>query len=80
MQFHSEDFRSRAGVVLPGADYDLLKSRAASAPLFVLPLGKGQGHSVSMLLQWQLPHALFTVLEDYRACERHPEFNKAVVS
>ena len=72
VQFHSDDFKGRAGVVLPGADYDLIQSRASSAPLFVLPLGKGGGRSVSMLLQWQLPHALFTVLDDYRACDTPP--------
>ena len=80
VQFHSNDLRSRAGVVIPGADYDMLQSRASSAPLFVLPLGKGNGHSVSMLLQWQLPHALFTVLEDYRACELHPVSGKIRVA
>ena len=48
-------------------EYELLRERAASAPLFVLPLGKGQGRSLSMLLQWQMPHALFTGLDDYRA-------------
>ena len=72
VQFHSDDNKGRARVVIPGEDYDVMKSRAASAPIFVLPLGKGQGSSVSMLLQWQLPHALFTVLEDYRACAPSP--------
>ena len=66
LQFHSDDFKGRAGLVIPEAEYDLIKSRAASAPLFVLPLGKGEGRSMSMLLQWQAPHALFTALDEYR--------------
>ena len=35
-------------------------------PNFVLPLGKGAGKSATMLLQCQLPHVLFTGLEDYK--------------
>ena len=68
MQFHSDAFKGRAAAVIPADEYQLLRERAASAPLFVLPLGKGQGRSLSMLLQWQMPHALFTGLDDYRAC------------
>ena len=68
VQFHSDDFKGRAAMVVPADEYELLRERASSAPLFVLPLGKGQGRSLSMLLQWQMPHALFTGLDDYRAC------------
>lgn len=34
----------------------------------MLPIGKGQGKSLTMLLQCQLPHALFTSLEDFKQC------------
>lgn len=37
-------------------------------PNFVLPLGKGDGKSATMLLQCQLPHVLFTGLEDVKQC------------
>ena len=37
-------------------------------PNFVLPLGKGAGRSLTMLLQCQLPYVLFTQLEDYKQC------------
>ena len=53
---------------MPAEEYRVLQHRAASAPLFVLPLGKGQGRSLSMLLQWQLPHCLITELEHYKQC------------
>ena len=56
---------------MPAEEYRILQHRAASAPLFVLPLGKGQGRSLSMLLQWQLPHCLITELEHYKQCVPH---------
>ncbi len=68
LQYHSDDTRQRAGSVMPAEEYRILKFRAAAAPLFVLPLGKGQGRSLSMLLQWQLPHCLITELEHYKQC------------
>ena len=68
LQYHSDDTRQRAGSVMPAEEYRILKFRAAAAPLFVLPLGKGQGRSLSMLLQWQLPHCLITELDHYKQC------------
>ena len=68
LQYHSDETRNRAGSVMPAEEYRVLQYRAASAPLFVLPLGKGQGRSLSMLLQWQLPHCLFTELDHYKQC------------
>ncbi|KAH9534239.1 hypothetical protein CY35_18G097400 [Sphagnum magellanicum] len=46
--------------------YKLLQQRANQCPLFVLPLRKGNGF-VSILVQAQMPHMLFTSLDDYRA-------------
>lgn len=37
-------------------------------PNFVLPIGKGAGKSLTMLLQCQLPYVLFTGLEDFKQC------------
>ena len=34
----------------------------------MLPLGKGDGKSLTVLLQCQLPHVLYTGLEDYKQC------------
>ncbi len=41
-------------------------------PNFVLPVGKGAGRTLTMLLQCQLPYVLFTQLEDYKQCVFKP--------
>lgn len=66
MQFHLDDSKGRAGAVLPGPLYNMFQTRATASPNFVLPLGKGPGKSLSILLQCQLPHVLFTGLEDFK--------------
>ena len=72
LQYHSDETRNRAGSVMSAEEYRLLQFRAAAAPLFVLPLGKGEGRSLSMLLQWQLPHCLITELDHYKRCALRP--------
>lgn len=47
---------------------EILSSALHNRPNFVLPLGKGAGKSATMLLQCQLPHVLYTGLEDYKQC------------
>ena len=44
------------------------KALCQCRPNFVLPLGKGDGKSLTVLLQCQLPHVLYTGLEDYKQC------------
>ena len=36
----------------------------ARSPRFVLPVPKGGGAFVTFFLQWQLPHLLFTLLDE----------------
>ncbi|KAM3754302.1 hypothetical protein ACB098_03G155000 [Castanea mollissima] len=46
--------------------YYLLEQRAADCPYFVIPLWRGCGYT-TMFAQVQMPHILFTGLEDYKA-------------
>lgn len=46
--------------------YNLLVQRAESCRYFVIPLWRGNGYS-TMFVQVQMPHMLFTGLEDYKA-------------
>jgi len=42
----------------------MLTLRAFLSPRFVLPVAKGGGAFVTFFLQWQLPHLLFTLLDE----------------
>ncbi|CAK9142878.1 unnamed protein product [Ilex paraguariensis] len=46
--------------------YHLLEHRAANCQYFVIPLWRGSGYT-TMFTQVQMPHILFTGLEDYKA-------------
>ncbi|KAI3955728.1 hypothetical protein MKW98_006088 [Papaver atlanticum] len=46
--------------------YHLMKQRAVTCRHFVVPLWKGTGY-VTMFVQVQMPHIIFTGLEDYKA-------------
>ncbi|KAF5729148.1 hypothetical protein HS088_TW21G01306 [Tripterygium wilfordii] len=46
--------------------YHLLEQRAADCKYFVIPLWRGSGYT-KMFGQVQMPHMLFTGLEDYKA-------------
>ncbi|KAE9444873.1 hypothetical protein C3L33_23231, partial [Rhododendron williamsianum] len=46
--------------------YHLLEQRAANCRYFVIPLWRGSGYT-TMFAQVQMPHVLFTGLEDYKA-------------
>ena len=50
---------------LDAGEYNLLRSRAAICPFFVLPVQRDQGHFV-ILVQWQDNVCLFTFLEEYK--------------
>lgn len=66
MRFHLDETKQRAGAVIQRQIWDTISFRARSAPNFVLPLAKGGGKSLTVLLQCQLPFALFTQLEDFK--------------
>eukprot|EP00897_Mesotaenium_endlicherianum_P005081 jgi/Mesen1/4600/ME000232S03844 len=67
--------RSHISTTLSSQQYDGLCFRAQSCPMFVLPVLREKGF-VSMLTQAQMPHLLFTGLEDYkvRGTEAAPFF------
>ncbi|KAL7591836.1 uncharacterized protein LOC111892055 [Lactuca sativa] len=46
--------------------YKLLEHRAADCRYFVIPVWKGSGYT-TMFMQVQMPHIIFTGLEDYKA-------------
>lgn len=46
-------------------EYNLLRSRAAICPFFVIPVRRDEGHFV-MLVQWQNNVCLFTFLDEYK--------------
>ncbi|KAG8385482.1 hypothetical protein BUALT_Bualt03G0049900 [Buddleja alternifolia] len=58
--------RGHIGVTMKAKLYHLLEQRTASCRYFVIPLWKGSGYT-TMFLQVQMPHLLFTGLEDYKA-------------
>mmetsp|Transcript_5943 Transcript_5943/g.17010 ORF Transcript_5943/g.17010 Transcript_5943/m.17010 type:complete len:221 (+) Transcript_5943:212-874(+) len=61
----------RAGTVLHRSNWTNFEPTANSAPNFVLPVTKGPGKSLNMLLQCQLPFVLFTQLEDYKQMKEY---------
>lgn len=58
--------RGHVSAVMSTPLYSKLLQRSKEHPLFVLPVARPKGF-VSMLLQAQMPHLLFTGLEDYKA-------------
>lgn len=58
--------RGHIGVTMKATLYHLLNQRAADCRYFVIPMWKGNGYT-TMFLQVQMPHMLFTGLEDYKA-------------
>ncbi|MCO5606599.1 hypothetical protein L7F22_060787 [Adiantum nelumboides] len=51
--------------VLSKEQFNTVQHRAKTCPLFVVPLQQGNGYT-SFFLQAQMPHMLFTGLEDYK--------------
>nr|POF20726.1 isoform 3 of atp synthase mitochondrial f1 complex assembly factor 1 [Quercus suber] len=58
--------RGHIGASLKAKLYYLLEQRAADCRYFVIPLWRGSGYT-TMFAQVQMPHILFTGLEDYKA-------------
>ncbi|KAL6567369.1 hypothetical protein OROGR_001037 [Orobanche gracilis] len=58
--------RGHIGVSMNAKLYGLLEQRTPDCRYFVIPLWKGSGYT-TMFLQVQMPHMLFTGLEDYKA-------------
>lgn len=58
--------RGHIGASMKGNLYHLLEQRAANCRYFVIPLWRGSGYT-TMFAQVQMPHMLFTGLEDYKA-------------
>ncbi|XP_076957060.1 uncharacterized protein LOC143632412 [Bidens hawaiensis] len=64
-----EDFhigRGHIGASMKTKLYHLLEHRAADCRYFMIPVWKGSGYT-TMFVQVQMPHILFTGLEDYKA-------------
>ncbi|GJP38427.1 hypothetical protein CLOM_g22866 [Closterium sp. NIES-68] len=57
--------RTHVSTVIPAAAFETLQHRAKVCPMFVLPMARTNGF-VTMLAQAQMPHLLFTGLEDYK--------------
>ncbi|KAL5555735.1 hypothetical protein UlMin_037971 [Ulmus minor] len=58
--------RGHISASMKGTLYHLLEQRAADCRYFVIPVWKGSGYT-TMFIQVQMPHILFTGLEDYKA-------------
>lgn len=58
--------RGHIGTSMTAKLYHLMEQRAANCRYFVVPLWKGSGYT-TMFAQVQMPHMLFTGLEDYKA-------------
>ncbi|KAI4374143.1 hypothetical protein MLD38_012172 [Melastoma candidum] len=58
--------RGHIGVTMKAKLYHLLEQRAADCRYFVIPMWKGSGYT-TMFVQVQMPHIMFTGLEDYKA-------------
>ncbi|XP_026398547.1 uncharacterized protein LOC113294372 [Papaver somniferum] len=58
--------RGHIGITMKAKLYHLMKQRAVTCRHFVIPLWKGTGY-VTMFVQVQMPHIIFTGLEDYKA-------------
>lgn len=57
--------RSLISAVIKKELFNTLQHRAKTCPLFVVPLRQGNGYT-TFFLQAQMPHLLFTGLEDYK--------------
>ncbi|PSS04828.1 ATP synthase mitochondrial F1 complex assembly factor 1 like [Actinidia chinensis var. chinensis] len=58
--------RGHIGTSMKANLYNLLEHRAANCRYFVIPLWRGSGYT-TMFAQVQMPHMIFTGLEDYKA-------------
>uniref|UniRef100_A0A7N0V4I2 ATP synthase mitochondrial F1 complex assembly factor 1 n=1 Tax=Kalanchoe fedtschenkoi TaxID=63787 RepID=A0A7N0V4I2_KALFE len=58
--------RGHIGASMKAQLYKLLEHRAVTCKHFVIPLWRGNGYT-TMFIQVQMPHILFTGLEDYKA-------------
>ncbi|XP_010266722.1 PREDICTED: ATP synthase mitochondrial F1 complex assembly factor 1 [Nelumbo nucifera] len=58
--------RGHIGSSIKAKLYHLLEQRSSTCRHFVIPLWKGSGYT-TMFIQVQMPHMLFTGLEDYKA-------------
>ncbi|KAM1004791.1 hypothetical protein FF1_004875 [Malus domestica] len=58
--------RGHIGASMNAKLYHLLEHRAADCRYFVIPLWRGNGYT-TMFAQVQMPHMVFTGLEDYKA-------------
>ncbi|KAF8032141.1 hypothetical protein BT93_D1153 [Corymbia citriodora subsp. variegata] len=58
--------RGHVGTSMKGKLYHLLEQRSVDCRHFVIPLWRGSGYT-TMFAQVQMPHMLFTSLEDYKA-------------
>ncbi|XP_027105439.1 uncharacterized protein [Coffea arabica] len=58
--------RGHIGASMDAKLYHLLKQRAENCRYFVIPLWKGSGYT-TIFFQVQMPHMIFTGLEDYKA-------------
>ncbi|KAI4296856.1 hypothetical protein L6164_036776 [Bauhinia variegata] len=58
--------RGHIGASMKAKLYHLLEQRAADCQYFVIPVWRGSGFT-TMFVQVQMPHMLFTGLEDYKA-------------
>ncbi|XP_042406040.1 uncharacterized protein LOC121996225 [Zingiber officinale] len=58
--------RGHIGASMKAKLYHLLNQRSLTCRHFVIPLWKGSGYT-NMFLQVQMPHMIFTGLEDYKA-------------
>ncbi|CAI5973407.1 unnamed protein product [Closterium sp. NIES-64] len=57
--------RTHVSTVISAAAFETLQHRAKVCPMFVLPVARSKGF-VTMLAQAQMPHLLFTGLEDFK--------------
>ncbi|CAI7780686.1 unnamed protein product [Closterium sp. NIES-53] len=57
--------RTHVSTVISAAAFETLQHRARVCPMFVLPVARSKGF-VTMLAQAQMPHLLFTGLEDFK--------------
>ncbi|KAI3994875.1 hypothetical protein MKX01_037426 [Papaver californicum] len=58
--------RGHIDIMMKAKLYHLMKQRAVTCRHFLVPLWKGSGY-VTMFVQVQMPHIIFTGLEDYKA-------------
>ncbi|OVA15629.1 ATP11 [Macleaya cordata] len=58
--------RGHIGATMEAKLYHLMEQRAIPCRYFVIPLWRGSGYT-TMFVQVQMPHILFTGLEDYKA-------------